>query len=241
MSTRQIYQMRVERILDHARDIRQVFFSCIEPKQFVFKAGQFATLQVPSSQPGGKPTLRAYSIASEETKHNGFSLIFKAVPNGVATTYIWSLKGDETVNFTGPFGRVFFKEPPTEQIVFLNTGSGISQHYCFLKSKAALFTSVRYRLLFGVRSEEDIYFRSELDELKNTLSDFNYEYVLSRPSPSWTGKKGYVQNFIEQFDYLKIPTTFYLCGNGAMIKETKKFLIETQGMDPKSILSEAFD
>lgn len=60
-----------------------------------------------------------------------FRLLFKFVENGVASNFVWGLKGQETLNFTGPFGKVFFQEPPTEQIVFLNTGSGLSQHFLF--------------------------------------------------------------------------------------------------------------
>ena len=63
---------------------------------------------------------------------------------------------------------------------------------------------------------------------------------MSRPQDSWTGKKGYVQNFIKDYDYLNVPTTFYLCGNGGMIKEVKHTLAE-QNFDPKKIWVEAFD
>jgi CDP-4-dehydro-6-deoxyglucose reductase len=63
---------------------------------------------------------------------------------------------------------------------------------------------------------------------------------LSRPQSDWKGKVGYVQNFIEEFDYLSRPTTFYLCGNGGMIKSTKETLL-SQGFDPKKIWVEAFD
>lgn len=211
----------------------------VEPSAFTFKAGQFVTLHVP--QEGTKPALRAYSIASTETRQDGFHLLFKFVENGVASKYIWDLKGGETLQFTGPFGRVFFREPPSEQIVFLNTGSGISQHYCYLMSKKEKFPNLRYRLLFGVRNEQEMYYQPELEVLKKQLPDFDYEFILSRPSESWKGKKGYVQHFIEQYDYLNKDTTFYLCGNGGMIKEVKKKLIEEQGFDKNKIFAEAFD
>ncbi|MEN0059745.1 MAG: phenol 2-monooxygenase, partial [Bdellovibrio sp.] len=136
---------------------------------------------------------------------------------------------------------VFFQEPPTQQIVFLNTGTGLSQHICYLLSKKEQYPNLRYRLLFGVRTEKDIYYEKELAALQKDLPDFKYEYVLSRPSEAWTGKKGYVQNFISEFEYKDIPTTFYLCGNGAMIKEVKHQLLEVDGFEKSRIWSEAFD
>lgn len=237
-STRTMYKFKVDRIIDHTKIVRELILSLVEPAEFSFKAGQFVTLHVP--QEGLKPALRAYSIASAESQKNGFTLLFKFVEGGVASNFVWSLKGHEILNFTGPFGRVFFKEPPTEQIIFLNTGTGLSQHYSYLLSKKDQFPHLKYRMLFGIRSEQDIYYKRELDRLVDTLPDFKYDYVLSRSSDGWKGKKGYIQNFISEFDYLKIPSTFYLCGNGAMIKDVKTIL-EQEGFDKTRIFSEAFD
>lgn len=230
--------MKIEKIIDHTSNVRELIIKTSEPANFKFRAGQFVMLHVP--QESGKPALRAYSIASEEQETEGFKLLFKYVDNGVASKYVWALTGDETLQFTGPFGKVFFQEPPTEQIVFLNTGTGISQHLCYLLSKKSQYPNVKYRMLFGVRSEADRYGQPQLDPLVRELPDFKYEFVLSRPSPEWTGKKGYVQNFMKEFNYMEIPTTFYLCGNGGMIKEVKAIL-EADGFDKTKIWSEAFD
>lgn len=242
MSTRIIYKFKLTKLIDHTPNVRELVLDLIEPQEFKFKAGQFVSLHVPNpTDPAGKAVLRAYSIASTDEKTNGFRLLFKFVPQGIASTYVWSLKGDETLSFTGPFGRVFFQEPPTEQIVFLNTGTGLSQHFSYLISKQKQYPNLSYRLLFGVRNESEIYYQKELEELKKHFSDFKYEYVLSRPSETWQGKKGYVQNFISEFNYMQKPTTFYLCGNGGMIKETKTQLLERDGFDKTKIFSEAFD
>jgi NAD(P)H-flavin reductase len=236
-SPRTQYKMKVAEIIDHTPSVRELVMETVEPQEFQFKAGQFVMLHVPQEP---KPALRAYSIASDDRQKNGFRLLFKFVDSGVASTFVWKLKGEEILTFTGPFGRVFFKEPPTEQIVFLNTGTGLSQHYCYLMSKKELFPHLRYRMLFGVRTEKDMYYQPQLEALKKELPDFHYEFVLSRPSDSWTGKKGYVQNFMKEFDYLKVPTTFYLCGNGGMIKEVKTTL-EAEGFDKSNLFAEAFD
>jgi NAD(P)H-flavin reductase len=234
---RQIYKMRVTEIRDYNPQIRELFLKCETPTEFKFRAGQFVMLHVPAEP---KALLRAYSIATDDRKTDGYRLIFKYVENGPASKFVWDLKGDELLDFTGPFGRVFFAEPPTEQCIFLNTGSGVSQHFSFIESNLQKYPDLKYRMLFGVRTEADIYYGEELDRLKKQLKDFNFEFVLSRASDNWKGKKGYVQNFIAEYEYLKVPTTFYMCGNGAMIKDVKKLLAE-QGFDPKRIYAEAFD
>jgi CDP-4-dehydro-6-deoxyglucose reductase len=236
---RTIYEMKIVKIIDHTPTVRELILEASSPTEFQFRAGQFAMLHVP--QGDGKPALRAYSIASDDRLKNGFKLLFKLVPGGVASRFIWTLEGHETLKFTGPFGKVFFQEPPTEQIIFLNTGTGLSQHLCYLLSKKDQYPNLKYRMLFGVRSEVDIYGKNELDALKNSMKDFHYEYVLSRPTGDWSGKKGYVQHFLKDFEYKNTPTTFYLCGNGGMIKEVKQQLLEVDGLDKARVWAEAFD
>lgn len=237
---RTIYQFKINKIIDHTQEIRELYLELNTPTEFKFKAGQFAMLHVPVDG-ATKPALRAYSIASTDEQTNGFKLIFKFVENGVASQFVWGLKGNEILNMTGPFGKVFFQEPPTEQIVFLNTGSGISQHFCFLESKMKQYPNLKYKLFFGVRRESDIYYENELKRLQAQLPNFEYHYVLSRASDSWNGKKGYIQNFLSETNYKEIPTTFYLCGNGAMIKDVKHQLLEVDGLDKSRVWAEAFD
>jgi CDP-4-dehydro-6-deoxyglucose reductase len=238
-AARKIYQMRLTQMIDHTPGVRELILNTESPSEFVFKAGQFVMLNIPQGE--AKPVLRAYSIASDDRNQQSFKLLFKFVENGIASNFVWSLKGGELLNFTGPFGKVFFQEPPTEQIIFLNTGTGLSQHICYLLSKKDQYPNLRYRLLFGVRSENDMYYANELNQLTKELKDFKWDFVLSRPQSDWSGKRGYVQNFISEFNYKDIPTTFYLCGNGAMIKDVKHQLIEIDSFDKTKIWSEAFD
>lgn len=237
---RTIYDFRIKHIVDHTNFIREMELELPLPNSFNFKAGQFVMLHVPVSGQT-KPALRAYSIASSDQKTDGFKLIFKFVENGLASKYVWSLKENEILKITGPFGKVFFQEPPTEQIIFLNTGSGISQHLSFIDSRMKKYPDLKYKLYFGVRHESDIYGEPKLQQLKKDLKHFEYHYVLSRPSDSWRGKKGYVQHYLKEINYTVTPTTFYLCGNGSMIKEVKHQLLHVEGLDKTQVWAEAFD
>lgn len=233
--TRVMHPHTVAEIIDHTPLTREVVFRA-QGDGICFKAGQFCTMHVPAEP---KNLMRAYSFASDERVSKEFRLVLKFVENGPASKYVWGFKGGETVNFTGPFGRILFREPPSPQIVFLNTGSGITQHFSYLISKKEQYPNLKYRMLFGLRHETDIFYEKELNDLKKVLTDFHFEYVLSRPQGDWDGKRGYVQNFISEFDYKNVDTTFYLCGNGGMIKEVKQLLAEN-GFDKTKIFSEAF-
>lgn len=239
MSTqRQIYKIKVEKVTDHTAHVRELGLRVLSEQGFQFKAGQFIMLHVPTAD---KPALRAYSLASSDQHTDHFQLLFKFVPNGVASNFVWQLKGGEILDFTGPFGRVFFSEPPLQQIIFMNTGTGLAQHYSYLLSKKNLYPHLSYKMLFGLRNENEIYYQNELSNLKNELKNFHYEFVLSNPSSNWKGKQGYIQHHLKDFDFKNIPTQFYLCGNGHMIKETKKLLLENEGVQKDRIFCEAFD
>ena len=234
---RVIYHAKIKTIIDHTKDFRELFIKLIEPKEFNFRAGQFLMLHIPGE---AKPVLRAYSIASSAQQKDALGLIFKYVPNGIASEFVWKLKENDELHFTGPFGKVFLKEPAAEQIIFLCTGSGVAQHICFLKSHQDQLSQKNISFFMGLNTEENIYFEEELKKIKAQYRDFKYDYVLSQPSPAWGGLKGYVQNQIENLNYLKTPTDFYLCGNGQMIKHTREML-GLAGILPSQIIYEAFD
>lgn len=237
--SRKLIEFEASKIIDHTEGIRELHLSLKSQEEFNFKAGQFVMLHVPV-EGEAKPALRAYSIASDERIKNGFKLIFKYVENGIASNFVWKAKEKDVMNFTGPFGRVFFKEPPTEQIIFLNTGSGVAQHLSYLESKVQQYPNLKYVMYFGVRHEKDIYLQKDLEAIKANAPKFEYHYVLSRPSDSWQGRKGYVQDFIDEHQISSDSTTFYLCGNGGMIKAVKAKL-EAQNFDKAKIFAEAFD
>lgn len=234
---RVIFQAKVSKILDHNEAIRELFLEIQNNYELKFRAGQFVMLHVPQPE---KPALRAYSIASDDRLTKNFDLIFKKVPGGIASTHVWNLREGDVLDFTGPFGRVFFPEPPSKQLVFLNTGSGVAQHLSYLRSFQDRYPDMKCHLYFGLHSEKDLYYENELRILQKKLPHFQFHYVLSQPSEKWDGRKGYVQNFLNEIDYKNIETSFFLCGNGAMIRDTKQLLIERDQIDSAKIFCEAF-
>ncbi len=201
-------------------------------------------LHVP--QTDGKPVLRAYSIASSDQDNTRFHLLFKYIPNGIASEYVWHLKGQELLSFTGPFGKLLFKEPPTQQMIFLNTGTGLAQHYSYLISNLGKYPKHQFRMLFGLPNPKEIYYKKELENLSTVYPNFKYDFVFSDPSSSPTMntsetlKTGYLQDQLENFKYLETPTTFYLCGNRSMLCSVRDQLQES-GFNKENILCEAFD
>ena len=233
-----LYPMRIVDLKDLTKRVRWLKLKNESSETFSFRAGQFVNLQVPQGK-DKRPLQRAYSLASSDQVLNQFELLFNYVPKGIASEYIWNCMKGQLLHFTGPFGRLFFKEPPSSHLFFLNTGTGISQHYSYLQSYKKKYPSLNCLLLFGLRYEEDLFYKEEMENLKKKWPHFRYKYVLSRPSRSWQGESGYVQDFLYRTDWKKESSTFYICGNGNMIVSTKKYLL-SKGVAVEHILSEAF-
>jgi len=92
-------------------------------------------------------------------------------------------------------------------------------------------------LLFGVRSQEDIFFVNYLEKLNKYLN-FSYQITLSRPDENgeWTGLRGRVTDHIEG-DF--VGHQIYLCGNATMVKDVREILINKK-VEPKQIHFEIF-
>lgn len=208
-----------------------------DPKELVFKTGQFMMLNIPQAE-GAKPQLRAYSLASDEREKTHFKLILKYVTGGIGSEYVRGLGEGAPVGFTGPYGKLFFQTPAPEQVLFLCTGAGLSQHYSMLLSQGEFFQKTKFHLLLGVWSEDEIFYREELEELQKKLPNLTFEYVIDQPTAQWKGKRGYVTDCLKNFD-LKKSTAVYLCGNPAMIKGAKQWL-EEKAFPKEQVFAESF-
>ena len=85
-------------------------------------------------------------------------------------------------------------------------------------------------LFYGVRSELDVIFESDLERLRRSLPRFNCVIVASEPGTGWTGPRGRLSR--EQIERHLGPIsdqTFFLCGpTGFMASVTE--ILTTMGV-----------
>ena len=128
----------------------------------------------------------------------------------------------------GPF---IFKRIPDVILMFVATGTGMapfrSMLYTFLEQpKAGTLT-----LYWGLRSQRDLYYQSELEILAQRHPHFSFVITLSRPESDWNGSIGRVTTLVENNISSVNNLTFFLCGNGGMIRDTTD-IIRTKGLCP---------
>lgn len=195
-----------------------------------FAAGQYLSVSVDI---GGKRYTRSYSIASSpsESSEGYYRLTVKAVDNGVVSNYILDTWQEETaVTVSDPIGT-FTYEPlrDAEQIIGIAGGSGITPFLSLAKAIADGEEDCSLTLLYGNRTEKDVLFQEELNELACKCDKIRVIHVFSEEQ-----REGYEHGFITAELIRKYapaePYSVFLCGPEQMIhfvdKEIEKLNLE---------------
>ncbi|MDO8649392.1 MAG: FAD-dependent oxidoreductase [Candidatus Peregrinibacteria bacterium] len=221
-----------------ARDVYEIRFG--KPENFTFKEGQFVLFDVPLVDNPADIQTRALSIASTQGEEE---LLFglKLKPGGRVSRWVAeTLKIGMTVRIQGPFG-VFVLDPASErERVFVATSAGVAPFRAHIKAALERGDQRKMDLIYGVRSEEDLFWHRELEELSKAYPNFFLHLALTIPSPTWKGHVGRVQTLVP----LVIPDfsqkEVYVCGNPDMTTEVKKLCLEQWRVEKKYLHVEGY-
>lgn len=219
--------------------------------RFGFVAGQWLSFK--TTKPDGEEMTRAYSIASPPGNDNRFALCLNRVQDGFMSNFLCDMKVGDEISCQGPFGDFILR--PASSVLFIATGTGIAPLRSMLYSLlpptknvpgpilsglAIQRQSRQLWLIFGNRTEKDIYYHDEFVRLAAEHPTFHYVPVLSRGSGSWPGVRGYVQDHVAAIARGRINMQAYICGLDKMVKANRE-LLKSLGWDRKSILYEKYD
>jgi ferredoxin-NADP reductase len=210
--------------------------------RFGFVAGQWLSMK--ANMPDGEEITRAYSIASSPNGDNRFALCLNRVQDGFMSNFLCDMKAGEEISCQGPFGD-FILRPPMRDTIFIATGTGIAPFRSMLRWLLDDDDESRHRgkqlwLIFGNRTEKDIYYDDEFLAVAKQHANFHYLPTLSRGSPEWQGLRGYVQDQVPAIAQGRTDMHAYICGLDKMVKANRE-LLKSLGWDRKSILYEKYD
>jgi ferredoxin-NADP reductase len=240
MSPFQTFAVRLARSVSLSAQTKHLEFEVPAVPRFGFVAGQWLSFK--TNKPDGEEITRAYSIASPPGEDNRFALCLNRVQDGFMSNYLCDMKEGEEISCQGPFGD-FILRPPLRDTMFIATGTGIAPFRSMLHwllADPARHQDRQFWLLFGNRTEEDIYYHNEFSDLAVRHADFHYLPTLSRGAPEWQGLRGYVQEHLPGIVQHRTGMHAYICGLDKMIKANRQ-LLKSLGWDRKSILYEKYD
>lgn len=230
---------QIIQITEESGSVRRFVFKVMQDEPFTFKPGQFVMLDLPIES---KITNRSYSIASAPNSEGTFELVIVLNPDGLGTPHIWeNYKVGDVVPASAALGKFTLPDVLDTDLCLIGTGTGVAPlRSMLLHLHTHKLTDKHIWLLFGNRTQADILYRKELEQLVKEWSQFTFIPVLSRPDSSWTGRKGHVHPVYEELFSDKRPMHFYLCGWKQMILEAKERL-QNMGYDRSHLKYELYD
>jgi ferredoxin-NADP reductase len=206
----------VWKVIQRTKDTKSFRFK--KPEGFLHKAGQWMYVNIKIS---GVIKLHHFTISSSPTED--FIEFTKKITDSEYSQALDHTKEGDWARISGPYGD-FTYSGENIKIGALTGGIGITplRSICKYCSDKKLPTSIV--MLYSNKTEDEIVFRDQLDELAKTDPNIQVKYVLTR-QPDWKGLKGHVDGEMikaQMPDYK--DRTFYICGPPSMNQALKKAL-----------------
>jgi ferredoxin-NADP reductase len=200
-------------------------------KHFIFKPskpldyipGQFITIHI---QQDDKILRRSYSLANPPSPHHVLAFDAGFVTNGPSTELLFNLNPGDTLETTGPFGRLTLKEEDPARYIFIATSTGITPYHAMLPELSQRLKhnpNLHVVILQGVQTPTDLLYHDDFLAFANQSSQVTYRAQLSRVTPDTLGDSeysGYVQTSFPELDLNPEEDIVYLCGNPGMVDES---------------------
>ncbi|MFH0836764.1 MAG: FAD-dependent oxidoreductase [Candidatus Aenigmatarchaeota archaeon] len=183
-------------------------------KELNHRAGQFINIDAVID---GERRIKAYSITSVPEEKNRVELCIKKIPGGKMSNYLYNIPIGTKLKITGPYG--FFICDGNNDTIFIATGTGVAGIKPIVESLLSNGCEKKITLVYGVRKEEDVYYRDVFENLAKKYNNFSFITTLSRPRPTWKGLKGYVQEWVKNHVKYTGQEDVYICGLPDMVEE----------------------
>lgn len=198
-----------------------VIFIFEKPEGFSFRAGQFATLRIPSVMEIGAPqdAVRALSFASAPSDdHVAFAWrrsdsLFKKAADALAP-------GD-TIEMIAPAGHATL--PEEGPVVFLVGGIGSTPVRSIMREVRAQGLTRDLTLLYSNRVPEDTPFFAEMVD----APDFRIVHTMTDAQAEWSGETGFITaDMVKRHVPHFADATYYLVGTGGFIRAMEGVVAE---------------
>lgn len=235
------FELRLVRARSLAPTVRELVLERADGAPFSFEAGQWIQLVLPLAD---GEIRRAYSIASPPDGSARVELAVTRVDTGAGSRFLHALGEGALLTALGPQG--FFTRVRGQPSLFVGTGTGIAPLRSMLRDALARGDGAPLWVLFGVRHEDDLLYREELEELARGRANVRFFPTLSRGGPAWTGRRGYVQTHVrELWSALgaagDAAPHAYVCGLERMVGAVREELRKGLGVPRQQVHSERYD
>jgi len=193
--------------------------------------------------PDGYTAQRSYSIASAVDGER-VELTVQRVPEGEVSPYLTEVYAvGDPVEIRGPVGGWFvWRRTDAAPVLLVGGGSGIVPLMAMVRDRAAATNRVPFRLIYSVRTPDDVYYADELRHRVRDDAGLDVSYVYTRSAPEgWPGSVGRLG--VAQINTYGWPAEFtpacFVCGPTGFV-ETVADILVALGHDPRRVKTERF-
>jgi ferredoxin-NADP reductase len=241
--------VRCQEVIPETHDVKTFRFVAEPPVLFNYKPGQFVTLKL---EIDGKPVKRSYSISSTPSRPHTLEITVKRnppppdvpdAPPGLVSNWLHdNIFPGSQINLSGPLGKFTCFENPTQKLLLLSAGSGITPMMSM--SRWVLDTTASCDIIFfhSAKTLKDIIYWRELDMMAAAHPNFKLEISITRPEPNlpWQGLTGRLDaSVLNQIAPDFRERSVYVCGSGPFMAGAKSMLQEL-GFPMENYYEESF-
>ena len=212
-------------ILPESPDVITLCFQAPSGRPFVFKAGQFITLELPVR---GGPLYRTFTISSSPTRPKSMTVTMKAQPDSIGVRWVMeNLCPGMTLKATGPAGRFTTTEYPARKYLFISAGSGITPMMSMTTEIYDLGRHCDIVFVNCARRPSEIIFKRRLEHMASRIKGLDLKWVVQESDPyqPWTGYQGTINQLMLGLmapDYLEREV--FCCGPEGFMQAVREAL-----------------
>ena len=139
-------------------------------------------LDVRLTAPDGYTASRSYSIASSGDSTRVVLAVDKLPDGEVSPFLVDEVRAGDMLELHGPLGAFFVWRPGADPrpVQLIAGGSGVVPLYAIASARAEAGDETPFRLLYSVRTPDDVYFARELEALAGTSDPLRLDLVYTR-------------------------------------------------------------
>ncbi|MEI6707121.1 MAG: FAD-binding oxidoreductase [Methylococcales bacterium] len=220
--------LRVADIVDETYDTKTFrLISDEKPILFSYQPGQFITFLLTIN---GEQVQRSYSMSSSPSRPHTLELTVKRVPDGLVSNWLCdTVRVGDKLKVKGPSGKFTCFNYPSNKIMFLAAGSGITPIMSMARWIADTAADIDAKFIASFKTPSEIIFRKELELLSARHSSFRVALSVTaswHSSEFWTGFTGRInQKMIEIVAPDFRERHIFMCGPEGFMEEMKAMLI----------------
>jgi ferredoxin-NADP reductase len=223
-----------ERSEAEAENIRTFFFKPEQPLRYT--AGQYTQLTLPHPHPDKRGIKRWFTLSSSPADDLLSITTKQAADKGSSFKQaLFKLQPGTELHMANPMGDFVLPKLLQTPLVFVAGGIGITPFHSILAWLAATGETRPIKLLYAVRSEDEIIFQEAFDK-----AGVHATIVVSEPSPAWGGERGRLTaELILGLEQPTEDTLVYVSGPELMVQALAKDL-HRAGLGKHQIVSDEF-